>query len=146
MRGYFVNSIMLKPNREVLFNLIFWLLYFFYEWFGLAALSGDYASYFINACMALPLSLVISYLTVNVYIKRYYNKGRKLEFWVFQILTSLILLLIRRNINYFLIFPRYFPLCPTGASLLVWQADRRAGKPVPHHGRICAVLFCPVLV
>jgi len=100
---------MLKPNREVVFNLIFWLLYFFYEWFGLAALSGDYASYFINACMALPLSFVISYLTVNIYIKRYYNKGRKLEFWVFQILTSLILLLIRRNINYYLIFPRYFP-------------------------------------
>ncbi|MBS1605811.1 MAG: histidine kinase [Bacteroidetes bacterium] len=100
---------MLRPNREVVFNLIFWLLYFFYEWLGLAALSGNYGSYFINACMALPLSFVISYLTVHVYIKRYYKKGRQLEFWTLQIATSIILLLIRRNVNYYFIYPRYFP-------------------------------------
>lgn len=101
---------MLRLNREVVFNLIFWLLYFFYEWFGLAALSGDYGIYFINACMALPLSFVISYLTVHVYIKHYYKKGKKPGFWMLQILTSLILLLIRRNVNYYIIYPRYFPL------------------------------------
>jgi len=100
---------MLRLNREVVFNLIFWLLYFFYEWFGLAALSGEYGSYFINACMALPLSFAISYLTVHVYIKQYYKKGKKLEFWTLQILTSLVLLLIRRNVNYYIIYPRYFP-------------------------------------
>ena len=100
---------MLKLNREVIFNLIFWLLYFFYEWFGLAALSGDYGSYFINACMALPLSFAAAYLTIHVFLKRYYNKGQKLEFWIFQAAASIILLLIRRNINYYIIYPRWFP-------------------------------------
>ena len=97
------------PKREIVFNLVFWLLYFMYEWFGLAALSGRYADYLINACCALPLSFIISWITVHVLIKRYYNKGKKLQFWIFQIALSLVLLLIRRNINYYLIFPRYFP-------------------------------------
>src|SRR6185295_14387809 len=103
------RSLMKRLNREVVFNLVFWLLYFIYEWFGLAALSGDYKLYFINACMALPLSFIISFLTVHVFIKKYYNKGEKLPFWVLQISVSLILLLIRRNINYYVIYPRYFP-------------------------------------
>jgi sensor histidine kinase YesM len=98
-----------KRKREIIFNLIFWLFYFLYEWFGLAALSGDYGSYFINACMALPLSFIVAYLTVHVFIKRYYSRGEKLKFWTLQISVSLILLLIRRNINYYVIYPKYFP-------------------------------------
>jgi len=100
---------MQKPNRDIIFNLVFWLFYFLYEWLGLAALSGDYSSYFINACMALPLSFIISYLTVHVFIKKYYNKGEKLKFWILQIAVSLILLVIRRSINYYIIYPKYFP-------------------------------------
>jgi hypothetical protein len=100
---------MQKPDREIVFNLVFWFLYFLYEWFGLAALSGDYGSYFINACMALPLAFVVSYLTVHVFIKRYYKKGGKLRFWIFQITMALGLLLLRRYFNYYIIYPRYFP-------------------------------------
>ena len=104
-----MNSILQKHKREIAFNMIFWLLYFLYEWFGLAAISGLYGRYFINACSALPLSFVISYLTVHVFIKRYYNKGQKLKFWILQITVSLTLLLIRRNINWYIIYPRFFP-------------------------------------
>src|SRR3954463_13276268 len=100
---------MQKQKREIIFNLIFWLLYFLYEWFGLAALSGEYRLYFVNACMALPLSFIISYLTVHVFIKKYYNKGQRLQFWFFQITVTLVLLLIRRNINYYVIYPEFYP-------------------------------------
>src|SRR5215216_4927469 len=100
---------MQKQNREIVFNLIFWLLYFLYEWFGLAALSGMYSLYFINACMALPSAFIISYLTVHVFIKKYYSKGEKLKFWGFQIIATLLLLLCRRFINYYIIYPNYFP-------------------------------------
>ena len=100
---------MQKQNRGIIFNLIFWLLYFLYEWFGLAALSGEYRLYFVNACMALPLSFIISYLTVHVFIKKFYNKGERLKFWFFQITVTLILLLIRRNINYYIIYPEFYP-------------------------------------
>jgi sensor histidine kinase YesM len=100
---------MQKQKREIIFNLIFWLLYFLYEWFGLAALSGEYRLYFVNACMALPLSFIISYLTVHIFIKKYYNKGLRLQFWFFQITVTLVLLLIRRNINYYVIYPEFYP-------------------------------------
>jgi two-component system, LytTR family, sensor kinase len=98
-----------KQKRELVFNLVFWLLYFLYEWFGLAALSGEYRMYFLNACLALPLAFIVSWLTVHILIKRYYNKGEKLTFWILQLTISLILLLIRRNFNYYVIYPRFFP-------------------------------------
>ncbi|WP_207514738.1 sensor histidine kinase [Longitalea luteola] len=100
---------MKKLNREITFNLVFWLLYFLYEWFGLAALSGEYSSYLINACMALPLAFIVSYLTVHVFITKYYNHGKKAQFWILQIAVSLVLLLCRRLINYYIIYPAYFP-------------------------------------
>jgi two-component system LytT family sensor kinase len=100
---------MYKRNREVAFNIIFWLLYFIYEWLGLAALSGEYELYFINACMAFPLSFIISWLTVHIFLKKYYQKGKKLKFWICQISVSIILLLIRRHINYYIIYPLYAP-------------------------------------
>lgn len=96
-------------NRDIVFNLIFWSLYFLYEWLGLAALSGNYGLYFINACMALPLSFLISYLTVHVFVKKIYKKGKKLEFWVCQVSVSIVFLLIRRFINYYVIYPVYYP-------------------------------------
>jgi hypothetical protein len=100
---------MQKLNREIVFNLVFWLFYFSYEWFGLAALSGDYSKYFLNACMALPLAFVVSYLTVHVFLKNYYYKGERLKFWILQISTSFTLLLLRRLFNYYVIYPEYFP-------------------------------------
>ncbi|HEX2534128.1 MAG TPA: histidine kinase [Chitinophagaceae bacterium] len=91
------------------FNLVFWLLYFLYEWFGLAALSGQYGRYFINACMALPLAFAVSWITVHLLIKKYYRKGDRLTFWILQLSVALVLLLIRRCINYYLIYPVWFP-------------------------------------
>ena len=92
-----------------LFNIAFWSLYFVYEWLGLAALSGDYRSYFVNACVALPLALAISYLTVHILLKKYYDKWPRWKFWFFQILISFILLIAKRCVNYYSIYPRFFP-------------------------------------
>ncbi len=92
-------------RNHITFNFIFWLTYFLYEWLGLAALSWQFNTYFINACMALPLSC----LTVHILIKRYYLKNKKLKFWTLQIGISVALLLVRRVINYFFIYPRFYP-------------------------------------
>ena len=100
---------MYNLNKEIVFNIIFWLLYFVYEWLGLAALSGKYGLYFINACMAFPLAFIISYITVHIFIKKIYQKGQRLKFWVCQVSVSIIFLLIRRHINYYVIYPLYAP-------------------------------------
>lgn len=104
-----VDPLQTTKSRELIFNGVFWSLYFLYEWFGLAALSGEYRMYFLNACLALPVSFIVAWITVHVLIKRYYHKGSKWQFWILQIALSLTLLLIRRHFNYFVIYPRFFP-------------------------------------
>ncbi|WP_276484092.1 sensor histidine kinase [Paraflavitalea pollutisoli] len=98
-----------KQQREIIFNTAFWTVYFLYEWFGLAALSGQYRLYFLNACMALPLSFLVAWITVHVLIKKFYLPGKHWQFWVLQISLSLVLLLIRRHFNYYVLYPRYAP-------------------------------------
>lgn len=104
-----VDRLPTKQQREIIFNTAFWSVYFLYEWFGLAALSGQYSLYFLNACMALPLSFIVAWTTVHVLIKRYYLKGKIGQFWLLQITLSLSLLLIRRHFNYYVIYPRFAP-------------------------------------
>ncbi len=100
---------MQKRNLPLLFNVVFWLLYFLYEWLALAALSGDYGSYFINACVAFPFAFLSSIITVHILLKKYYDSQPKWKFWLFQILITFLLLIIKRCVNYYFIYPRFFP-------------------------------------
>lgn len=100
---------MQQKKISLLFNVVFWLLYFLYEWLGLAALSGNYGSYFINACLALPVSFAVSYITIHVLVKRYYDSWPAWKFWLIQVLVTLVFLLVRRCINYYFIYPHFFP-------------------------------------
>src|ERR1700733_8688919 len=99
----------MKINTEIAFNIFFWLLYFLYQWLGLASLYTDYNKYFINACMALPVSFLFSILTVHVFFKQFYRADRKAVVWASVILNSFLLLLLRRYINYYVMYPKYFP-------------------------------------
>ena len=99
----------MKITREVLFNAVFWGLYFLYQWLGLASLYGDYQGYLINACMALPVAFLFSGLAVYVLMKKRLAQTSRAIDWVYLVLVSLFLLLIRRYINYYLIYPTYFP-------------------------------------
>ncbi|PST83640.1 sensor histidine kinase [Pedobacter yulinensis] len=95
--------------NTLFFNLLFWLFYFLYQWLGLASLYGDYNGYFLNACMALPVALVFSVLTVHIFFRRLYQQGRRALFWLSLLISALLLLLVRRYVNYDVIYPRYFP-------------------------------------
>lgn len=96
-------------NRDVAFTIVFWLLYFLYQWLGLASLYGNYGDYFINACMALPVAFLFSWLTVHFFIKKRLAETGKATDWLYLVLVSLFLLTIRRYINYYAIYPKYFP-------------------------------------
>ncbi|WP_220472613.1 sensor histidine kinase [Spirosoma foliorum] len=99
----------MKLTREVAFNAVFWGLYFLYQWLGLASLYGNYNNYFINACMALPVAFLFSWLTVHFLIKKRLAETSQAKYWMYLILCSLFLLLVRRYINYYLLYPKYFP-------------------------------------
>lgn len=100
---------MQQRKLPLLFSTIFWLLYFMYEWLGLAALSGDYESYFINACLAVPFAFILSYITVHILLEKYYDKWPAWQFWLVEITISVVLLLIKRCVNYYFIYPKFFP-------------------------------------
>jgi two-component system LytT family sensor kinase len=108
-------------NKHVAFNVAFWLLYFLYEWLGLAALYGDYSGYFINACLALPVSLTFSLLAVHYLFHRYYERGQVIRFWLGIILCSGSLLVLRRYFNYNFIYPHYFPFA---LKMPFWAAGK----------------------
>lgn len=99
----------MRSTNDTAFNGLFWLLYFLYQWLGLASLYGDYDLYFINACMALPVSLVFSVVAVHVFFRHDHQKEQKAAWYIGAILVSFALLLARRYINYNFIYPRYFP-------------------------------------
>jgi two-component system LytT family sensor kinase len=99
----------MRFSKDTAFNVIFWLLYFLYQWLGLASLYGDYHGYFLNACMALPLSLIFSMAAVHVFFRFYYQKSPKAVFFAGAIFVSIVLLLARRYVNYYFIYPLYFP-------------------------------------
>lgn len=99
----------MKFNKEMVFNGVFWVLYFLYQWVGLASLYGDDDGYLINACLALPVSLLFSVLVVHVFFPALYQKNKKVAFWLGVVFSSCLLLLIRRYYNYYIIYPKYFP-------------------------------------
>lgn len=99
----------MKLPRDVAFNTVFWLLYFLYQWLGLASLYGNYHDYFINACMALPVAFIFSWLAVHFLIKKRLVETGKAVYWVYLVLCSLFLLVVRQSINYYVLYPRYFP-------------------------------------
>ncbi len=117
---------MQKRNLPLLFNVVFWLLYFLYEWLALAALSGDYASYFINACIAFPFAFLSSIVTVHVLLKKYYDSQSRWKLWLLQILITFLLLMIKRCVNYYVIYPRFFsfalqiPFFSFGKLIVEW--------------------------
>ncbi len=104
-------------NRNILFNSIFWVLYFLYEWLGQGSLEDEYYRYFINACMVVPTAFLASYLSVHFLFRHYYIPDKK-AFWIGQILVALAFVLIRRTFHFHYTYPLYYPQAISSQSFL----------------------------
>lgn len=96
-------------KKEIKFNLLFWCLYFLYEWLGNAAVDDEYYRYFINACVLVPVTMLTALITVQVLLKRFYFNNQKGRFWFYFVLTCLLVVFAKRTFNYFYTYPLYFP-------------------------------------
>jgi len=103
-------------RKDLSFNIIFWSLYFLYEWLGNAAVSCQYDRYLFNASIIVPITLVAALFTVHVLIKRVYLKDRKQLFWIGFILSAVAIILLRRAYNYYYTYPLYYPQGQNTAS------------------------------
>lgn len=99
---------MTNNRRIILFNIIFWLSYFLYEWLNNGAYDDQYKQHFLHACMVIPTTMITAWLSVHVIVKKFYPKNRD-AFWICQILVAVAVVLFRRAFNYYYTYPTYFP-------------------------------------
>jgi two-component system, LytTR family, sensor kinase len=90
-------------------SVVFWLAYFTYEWLGQAAIACEYYRYLINAAVIVPITLVATWFTIQVLIKKYFLKKRITAFWIGFIVSAIVFTLLRRSFNYYYIYPLYYP-------------------------------------
>jgi sensor histidine kinase YesM len=90
-------------------SVIFWVVYFTYEWLGQATIACEYNRYLVNAAAIVPITLVATWFTIQVLIKQYFLKKRNTAFWVGFIASAIIFTLLRRSFNYYYTYPLYYP-------------------------------------
>lgn len=95
--------------NHTLFNLIFWMVYFLYEWLAIASVYSDYQRYLINASVIVPITAAASFFTVHYLFKKQYQKGHRREFWIGLVVSMIVFVLMRRSFNYFYTYPKYYP-------------------------------------
>ena len=100
---------MIDKKTSIRFDLIFWLLYFLYEWLGVGAMTENYHASFIKACIYMPVAFVVSYISIHVLFKNYYLTDRKTIFWLGLISVAIVFVLLKRAINYYFIYPYLEP-------------------------------------
>lgn len=96
-------------KSNVRLTVLFWLLYFLYEWIGQASVSNEYHRYLINACIIVPITGLATWFTIQVLIKQYFLKKRSTVFWIEFIASVVVFTLIRRAFNYYYTYPTYWP-------------------------------------
>jgi sensor histidine kinase YesM len=96
-------------KSNVRLTVLFWLLYFLYEWIGQASVSNEYHRYLINACIIVPITGLATWFTIQVLIKQYFLKKRNTVFWIEFIASVVVFTLIRRAFNYYYTYPTYWP-------------------------------------
>ena len=72
--------------------------------------SNDFSVvYFLRACVNIPIAFVVSYLIFYVLFEKLYLTNRKTAFWICQIIVAIVFVFLKRSINYYYIYPLYFP-------------------------------------
>jgi two-component system, LytTR family, sensor kinase len=107
-------------RKELFFNILFWVLYFLYEWLGNAAVADEYCRYLVNASVIVPTTLAASLFTVHVLVKKLYMRDKKQLFWIGLILSMFVFVMIRRSFNYYYTYPTYYPDAQSTMPFLFW--------------------------
>ena len=100
---------MIDKKTFIRFNLIFWLLYFLYEWLGGGAMTENYNASLIKACVYMPAAFVVSYLSIHILFERYFLADHKTIFWIGLISVAIVFTFLKRAINYYFIYPYVEP-------------------------------------
>ncbi|GAB3520574.1 sensor histidine kinase [Emticicia fontis] len=96
---------MIDKKTSIRFNLIFWSLYFYYEWLGGGAMTENYHASFVKACLYMPTAFLVSYISIHILFRKYFLTDQKTIFWIGLISATIVFVFVKRAINYFYIYP-----------------------------------------
>src|SRR3954465_10712620 len=96
-------------KNNVRLTVLFWLLYFLYEWLGQASMSNEYRRYLINALAIVPISGMATWFAIEILIKKFLLKKKIVAFRIWFVLGAVAFTLARRPFNSFYNYPRYWP-------------------------------------
>jgi two-component system, LytTR family, sensor kinase len=91
------------------FSLIFWAIYFLYEWLGRGSLIDQYSFFFVRSCLIVPIYIIVSLLSVHFLFNRFNFKNDKAAFWIGQIVVAIVFVMLIRTVSYFYLYPNYYP-------------------------------------
>jgi sensor histidine kinase YesM len=95
-------------KSNVRLSVLFWLLYFLYEWIGQASIDNLYYRYLINASVIVPIAGLATWFTIQVLIKQFLLKKRLVAFRIWFIVSVIVFTIARRSFNYFYTYPTFY--------------------------------------
>lgn len=101
----FRKSLMIDKKTSIRFNLIFWLIYFLYEWLGVGAMTENYHASLIKASIYIPSAFLASYISIHILFRKYFLSDNKTILWLSLIVVAIAFSFLKRAINYFYIYP-----------------------------------------
>lgn len=97
-------------SRKILrFNLLFWAIYFVYEWLGVSTVDCLYNIHLLGAAGIVPITFLATMFTVHILIRKFFQQNKKTFFWLGLIVSVCAFALIRRAFNYYTLYPILYP-------------------------------------
>ena len=93
----------------VRYHLLFWLLYFIFNFFRFATINNDYWYSLKSNLIEFPLNIVITYFTIYYLIPKYILKKKYLQFFLLFVLSLALFYLTRTGLNYILVTENIWP-------------------------------------
>jgi two-component system, LytTR family, sensor kinase len=95
-------------NRKINRHLLFWAGLFVYNWLVYGALNDAYEGFFYWSILNTCIMAIATYFAINILIEQYFLTGRKKEFYFLLVFSLAGFAILRRVLNYYLIFKHFF--------------------------------------
>ncbi len=93
----------------VRYHLLFWTVYFIFNFFRFATINNDYWYSLKSNLIEFPLNILITYFTIYFLIPRYILKKKYFHFFALFSLSLILFYLVRTGLNYILVTKDIWP-------------------------------------
>ncbi|MBD2704574.1 histidine kinase [Spirosoma sp. BT702] len=98
-----------KPQREIWAHGLFWMGFFLFEWLNTGAYLDNFQQSLCQITYNLPLLVVAGYWHLLITIRRFLLSERIAGFWLSLLGGIVVFGILRRAINYTILYPIYYP-------------------------------------